>query len=133
MPILIAEDAPDQSVKITSVTMDNCDESDDYCVAYKGVETRGQIQFTTTKAVETLTCSLKARLSRHSFWAPFPNGCPKDGCTSLSKGKCPLSVGTSGTYDIKITPPGFAPLVSFHIANNIKVMTANANTIPPFR
>ena len=90
--------------------MDNCDEdTDDYCVAYKGVAALGQIQFTTTKAVETLTCSLKAHLG--VVWAPFPNGCNPDGCQSLSKGKCPLSEGTSGIYEIKITPPDFAPTV----------------------
>ena len=106
-----------QSVKIESVTMDHCDQKDDdVCLAHKGVEARGQIKFTTTEKVETLTCSLYAKIGGVGPWIPFPGGgCPKNGCASLSEGKCPLSKGTSGTYDIKITPPTYAPDVSFRM------------------
>jgi len=100
-----------QSVKIERVTMEHCDQKDDdVCVAHKGVEARGQIKFITTEKVETLTCSLHAKIGGVGPWIPFPGGgCPKDGCASLSEGKCPLSKGTSGTYDIKITPPTYPP------------------------
>ena len=104
-----------QSVKIEKVTMEHCDQNnDDVCLAHKGVEARGQIKFITTKKVETLTCSLYGKIGGVGPWIPFPGGgCPKNGCASLSEGKCPLSKGTSGTYDIKITPPTYAPDVSF--------------------
>lgn len=91
--------------------MEHCDQNnDDVCLAHKGVEARGQIKFITTKKVETLTCSLYGKIGGVGPWIPFPGGgCPKNGCASLSEGKCPLSKGTSGTYDIKITPPTYAP------------------------
>ena len=100
---------------IESVTMENCDQNDDdVCLARKGVDASGQIKFTTTEKVETLTCSVYGQMGGVGPWIPFPGGgCPKDGCASLSEGKCPLSKGTSGTYDIKITPPTYAPDVSF--------------------
>ena len=101
-----------QSVTIQSVTMDNCDQNDDFCVAYIGVAALGQINFTTIADVNTLTCSLHAQLPGGGPWLPFPNGCAKDGCKSLSKGKCPLKNDTQATYEISITPPTFAPEVS---------------------
>merc|ERR1712062_357839 len=50
-----------QSVTIESVTMENCDQNDDdVCLARKGVDASGQIKFTTTEEVETLTCSVSS-------------------------------------------------------------------------
>ena len=93
--------------------MDNCDQNDDdFCVADIGVAALGQINFTTIADVNTLTCSLHAQFNGGEPWYTFPNGCAKDGCKSLSKGKCPLKKETQATYEISITPPTFAPEVS---------------------
>merc|ERR1711974_162109 len=54
----------------------------------------GKLIFKVKKEIKTMKCSLAA----------------KDGCKAL-EGNCPLKVGDTGTIDISITPPSYAPAV----------------------
>ena len=110
MPLLVIPDST--SVTITKVTMDGCDQDfDDSCVAKRGAKVTGQLFFTVTQPIESLTCSIYAHVG--PAWIPFPGGCPTvDGCTSLSNGQCPLKVGDTAVYNINMEVPSFSPAVS---------------------
>jgi len=98
------------SATVTSVLLDGCDQEDDSaCTAVKGKPATGKVIFKVNKEIKTLKCSLSANIGTGT-WIPFPGGgCgQKDGCKAL-EGNCPLKAGTTGTIDISITPPSFAP------------------------
>jgi len=98
------------SAEVTSVLLDGCDQdTDSACKAVKGEPATGKLIFKVKKEIKTMKCSLAAKVGT---WLPFPGGgCgEKDGCKAL-EGNCPLKVGDTGTIDISITPPSYAPAV----------------------